>query len=55
MLDLFKKKPTPEEMDAMGHLARADYEAKYTAERNYEMLMQIYRRAVDANRTRIHC
>lgn len=31
-------------MAAMGHAARADYEAKYTAERNYKMLMDIYRR-----------
>ena len=36
----------PEEMAAMGRTARAEYEAKYTAERNYEMLMQIYRRAI---------
>jgi hypothetical protein len=33
-------------MAAMGRTARAEYEAKYTAERNYEMLMQIYRRAI---------
>jgi glycosyltransferase involved in cell wall biosynthesis len=32
----------PEEMAAMGHAARAEYEAKYTAERNYKMLMEIY-------------
>jgi glycosyltransferase involved in cell wall biosynthesis len=32
----------PEEMAAMGRAARAEYEAKYTAERNYEMLMEIY-------------
>ena len=32
----------PEEMAAMGRAARAEYEAKYTAERNYEMLMKIY-------------
>ena len=31
-----------EEMAAMGHGARAEYEAKYTAERNYQMLMKIY-------------
>jgi glycosyltransferase involved in cell wall biosynthesis len=43
----------PEEMAAMGRAARAEYEAKYTAERNYEMLMQIYRRAIGAGGTRI--
>jgi len=30
------------EMDAMGRAARAEYEAKYTAERNYRILMEIY-------------
>jgi glycosyltransferase involved in cell wall biosynthesis len=34
----------PNEMQAMGHAARAEYEAKYTAERNYQMLMEIYQR-----------
>ena len=29
----------------MGQEARREYEAKYTAERNYELLMEIYRRA----------
>jgi glycosyltransferase involved in cell wall biosynthesis len=36
----------PREMEAMGRAARAEYEAKYTAARNYEMLMQVYERAV---------
>jgi len=36
----------PEEMAAMGRAARAEYEAKYTAERNYPMLMEIYERAI---------
>jgi len=36
----------PQEMEAMGHAARAEYEAKYTAERNYEMLIQIYGRVM---------
>ncbi len=36
----------PEEMAAMGRNARAEYEAKYTPERNYEMLMAIYRTAI---------
>jgi glycosyltransferase involved in cell wall biosynthesis len=38
----------PQEMEAMGRNARAEYEAKYTAHRNYEMLMEIYQRARDA-------
>jgi glycosyltransferase involved in cell wall biosynthesis len=36
----------PEEMRAMGQAARAEYEAKYTAERNYQQLMNIYGRAI---------
>ena len=32
----------PNEMEAMGRSARAEYEAKYTPERNYPMLMDIY-------------
>ena len=40
----------PEEMAAMGRAARAEYEAKYTAERNYPMLMEIYQRAIETNR-----
>lgn len=32
----------PEEMAAMGRAARAEYEAKYTAEANYKILMRIY-------------
>ena len=35
----------PEEMAAMGRAARAEYEAKYTGARNYEMLLEICRRA----------
>jgi glycosyltransferase involved in cell wall biosynthesis len=38
----------PEEMAAMGRAARAEYEAKYTAERNYMMLMEIYQRVLGA-------
>jgi hypothetical protein len=33
-------------MAAIGRAARTEYEAKYTAERNYEMLMEIYRRVL---------
>jgi glycosyltransferase involved in cell wall biosynthesis len=32
----------PKEMAAMGRAARAEYEAKYTADRNYTMLTEIY-------------
>ncbi len=38
----------PNEMQEMGRAARAEYEAKYTAERNYQMLMGIYRRVLAA-------
>jgi len=34
------------EMETMGREARAEYEAKYTAERNYQILMNIYQRAM---------
>ena len=37
----------PDEMRAMGIEARKEYESKYTAEKNYPMLMEIYRRAID--------
>lgn len=33
----------PEEMAEMGRAARAEYEAKYTAEKNYAQLIDIYR------------
>lgn len=32
----------PLEMEAMGKAARAEYEAKYSAERNHQLLMKIY-------------
>ncbi len=35
----------------MGHEARAEYEAKYTAERNYQMLMEICERVIQAPRS----
>jgi glycosyltransferase involved in cell wall biosynthesis len=40
----------PERMEEMGRAARAEYEAKYTAERNYQMLMDIYQRASATHR-----
>lgn len=42
----------PQEMADMGREARREYERKYTAERNYEMLMDIYRRAIEDNEAR---
>ncbi len=39
----------PSEMEVMGRAARAEYEAKYTGERNYEILMDIYRQAANRN------
>jgi len=35
----------PEEMRRMGKAARQEFEEKYTAEKNYQMLMQIYEQA----------
>jgi len=36
----------PDEMQEMGRAARAEYEFKYTGERNYQMLMEIYQRGL---------
>jgi glycosyltransferase involved in cell wall biosynthesis len=36
----------PDEMCAMGKEARKEYELKYTAETNYPMLLEIYKRAL---------
>jgi glycosyltransferase involved in cell wall biosynthesis len=36
----------PDEMCAMGEEARREYEAKYTAEKNYPALIEIYQRAL---------
>jgi hypothetical protein len=33
-------------MAAMGREARREYEAKYTAEKNYPLLIEIYNRAL---------
>jgi glycosyltransferase involved in cell wall biosynthesis len=38
----------PEQMDAMGCAARSEYEAHYTPEKNYAMLMEIYSEAIEA-------
>lgn len=37
-----------QEMEEMGRNARAEYELKYTAEKNYQMLMEIYQHAMHA-------
>ena len=37
----------PDLMDAMGQTARAEYEAWYAPEKNYEMLMEIYADAIE--------
>jgi glycosyltransferase involved in cell wall biosynthesis len=37
----------PREVRTMGQQARKDFEARYTAEKNYPMLMEIYRRAME--------
>jgi len=39
-----------DEMIAMGREARAIYEAKYTAEQNYPLLMEIYKQAIGVDR-----
>lgn len=38
----------PQELDKMRKEARHEYEVKYTAERNYKLLMEIYERAIEA-------
>jgi glycosyltransferase involved in cell wall biosynthesis len=40
----------PERMKEMGKEARREYELKYTAEKNYKMLMEIYRKAIEINK-----
>jgi len=42
----------PHEMREMGVQARAEYESKYTAEKNYPLLMEIYNRARQGRPTR---
>lgn len=43
----------PHEMAEMGRNARREYKAKYTADRNYEMLMDIYQRTIEVNRGKV--
>lgn len=40
----------PDKCKRMGEEARREFENKYTAERNYEMLMEIYRNAIEMNK-----
>ena len=40
----------PERMQQMGQEARDEYEKKYTAERNYQMLVNIYETAIERSR-----
>ena len=42
----------PREMAAMGREARAEYETKYTPERSYAMLTEIYQRVIETHRAR---
>jgi glycosyltransferase involved in cell wall biosynthesis len=42
----------PEEMRRMGEASRREYEQKYTPERNYQMLMDIYQQAIEHRRSR---
>jgi glycosyltransferase involved in cell wall biosynthesis len=42
----------PEELRRMGAAARREYEAKYTGDRNYELLMSIYEQARAAARSK---
>lgn len=43
----------PAEMGEMGRRARQEYEAKYTADRNYEMLVRAYELAADRAKQRL--
>ena len=42
----------PREMEEIGQAGRAEFVAKYTADRNYRMLMDIYERAIASRATR---
>jgi glycosyltransferase involved in cell wall biosynthesis len=42
----------PDEMKRMGLATRQEYESKYTAKQNYQMIMEIYERAIAANHKR---
>src|SRR5262249_45582092 len=38
----------PDRMSVFGREARLDYESKYTPERNYQMLMAVYKHAISS-------
>jgi glycosyltransferase involved in cell wall biosynthesis len=40
----------PREMEEIGQAGRAEFVAKYSADRNYHMLMDIYKRAIESRR-----
>jgi glycosyltransferase involved in cell wall biosynthesis len=42
----------PDEMAEMGKNARLEYEEKYTADKNYQALMDIYQRTIETHRAR---
>ena len=43
----------PERMQEMGREARKEYESKYTAEKNYPMLMKIYQHAIEERNAKL--
>jgi hypothetical protein len=42
----------PRQIQDMGRAARAEFEAKYTSQRNYEMLRNIYQIAIERSKAR---
>jgi len=40
----------PKERDRMGRSGRKEFEKKYTAERNYQILMEIYNRTIERHK-----
>ena len=44
----------PDEMASMGRNARSEYYAKYTSEKNYNMLMNIYELAIENHARQQH-
>ncbi|MBU2266014.1 MAG: glycosyltransferase family 4 protein, partial [Candidatus Omnitrophica bacterium] len=43
----------PEQLERMGKMARLEYEIKYNAKNNYELLMEIYNKAIKVNNCNI--
>jgi len=44
----------PAEMTEMGKTARREYEKKYSTERNYHLLLEIYQKAIETHQNRLH-